>query len=269
MIVLFTHRDDLEHHGKSLAAFTSSLPEKMKGVLSDCGNRYLAFDNRVQSTSEKQAQVTELLMMIDQMVAVNEGRCYTYDVYKEFAEMICDRERKLKADLKRKQDEETRRIQAQVEKDTKNRLKEIEDKARKEEEKREMQARERERVCQREREQEKERKFERERIAWQRKVEDLERERERERQRQEQRQQDEIRRAQEQARAREKEQKEKKLPCGCHIICLEVYKHDFIRCDCGARWKCKRSGSDLLWDCVIKENVTFHNSITCNSMTIG
>ena len=214
MIVLFTHRDDLEQHGKSLAAFTSTLPEKMKRVLSHCGNRYLAFDNRVRSTSEKQTQVTQLLMMIDKMVASNGGRCYTNDVYKEFDQMLCDRERKLKAELKSKQDEETRRIRAEVEEVTQKRIKEIEEKAREEEEKREKQARERERVYQQEREQEKERERERERNAWQRKVEDLERERreqqqrekEWERKRQEQQQQDELRRAQEQqARAREME----------------------------------------------------------------
>ena len=125
MIVLFTHRDDLEQHGKSLAAFTSTLPEKMKRVLSHCGNRYLAFDNRVQSISENQAQVTELLVMIDKMVAANGGRCYTNDVYKEFERMNRDRERTLLAELKRKQDEETRRIRAQVEEETKKRLRDI------------------------------------------------------------------------------------------------------------------------------------------------
>ncbi|KAL7977864.1 hypothetical protein Chor_010816, partial [Crotalus horridus] len=61
MIVLFTQKDKLE--GRSLEKFTSF--QDQKKYLAECENRYLAFNNTAEG-EEREAQVAELMKMIDQ-----------------------------------------------------------------------------------------------------------------------------------------------------------------------------------------------------------
>ncbi len=124
-MILFTHRDDLEHHRRSVSDFVKTLPQKMKEVLSQCDNRYIAFNNRYRSDEERDAQVKDLFAMIDKVVSQNGGRCFTNDVYKDFEKMLVERENKLKEEMEKKKEEELRRIKLAVEEETRKRMEKI------------------------------------------------------------------------------------------------------------------------------------------------
>ena len=146
MLVLFTHRDDLEHHGRSIDTFVQTLPPKMKQVLQRCGNRYLAFNNRVASTAARDGQVNDLLKMIDRMVSQNGGRCFTNDVYKDFEKMIVARERKLKEKLERQKEKEMQMINERVQKEAQRQMQALQDKEREHQLQRDEADKERKRV---------------------------------------------------------------------------------------------------------------------------
>ncbi|XP_058579820.1 GTPase IMAP family member 7-like isoform X2 [Neofelis nebulosa] len=78
MIVLFTHKDNLEE--KSLSDFLADSDVKLRNIISKCGNRYCAFNNRA-SEAEKEAQVQELVELIEEMVQSNGGAYFTDAIY--------------------------------------------------------------------------------------------------------------------------------------------------------------------------------------------
>ena len=114
MLVLFTHRDDLEYHGRTVHTFVQTLPPKMKQLLQTCGNRYLAFNNRFRFVAERDAQVNDLLKMVDRIVSQNGGRCFTNDVYRNLEKMIVARERELKEKLEKQKQKEMQMTHVRV-----------------------------------------------------------------------------------------------------------------------------------------------------------
>ncbi|XP_065442729.1 GTPase IMAP family member 4-like isoform X2 [Chrysemys picta bellii] len=90
MIILFTRKEDLGK--KTLDEFLAKADEDLRRLIQTCGNRRLAFNNRAEGT-EKSAQVSELLKMIDAMVYGNcEQPCYTEEMFKEdklFLQRFC------------------------------------------------------------------------------------------------------------------------------------------------------------------------------------
>lgn len=80
MIILFTHKEDLE--GQSLDNFVDDAGEKLNNIVSQCGKRYLAFNNKA-AEAEQESQVQQLIDLIEDMVARN-GRAYFSDrIYKD------------------------------------------------------------------------------------------------------------------------------------------------------------------------------------------
>ncbi|XP_039208000.1 GTPase IMAP family member 9-like [Crotalus tigris] len=78
MILLFTRKDDLED--KSLDEFLSEGDASLLDQVSQCGYRYLAFNNKAQGT-EREIQVANLMTMIDELVQTNrDAPCYTQDM---------------------------------------------------------------------------------------------------------------------------------------------------------------------------------------------
>ncbi|XP_032090523.1 GTPase IMAP family member 9-like [Thamnophis elegans] len=78
MILLFTHKGDLE--GRSLEEVIPFLGEDLKGYIAACGNRILAFNNEAEG-EERDAQVAELMAMIDDLVERNgNAPCFTEDM---------------------------------------------------------------------------------------------------------------------------------------------------------------------------------------------
>ncbi|XP_060539195.1 uncharacterized protein LOC117657948 [Pantherophis guttatus] len=79
-ILLFTCKDGLE--GRSLENFISSRDKKVKEYIAECGNRCLAFNNEAEGV-EREAQVAEMMTMIDDLVEKNRyAPCYTEDMMK-------------------------------------------------------------------------------------------------------------------------------------------------------------------------------------------
>ncbi|XP_039374186.1 GTPase IMAP family member 7-like [Mauremys reevesii] len=84
MIFLFTRKEDL-NDGK-LSDYLEGVDSDLKKLIENCGNRYCAFNNKAEG-EEKNAQVSELIEMIDCMVEKNQGRCYINQMY-VFAETL-------------------------------------------------------------------------------------------------------------------------------------------------------------------------------------
>lgn len=74
-ILLFTRKEDLE--SKSVENFISGQKKSLKEYVAECGNRCLAFNNKAEG-AEREAQVAELMTMIDRLVETNrDAPCYT------------------------------------------------------------------------------------------------------------------------------------------------------------------------------------------------
>uniref|UniRef100_A0A0B8RQL3 GTPase IMAP family member 7-like n=1 Tax=Philothamnus irregularis TaxID=1899461 RepID=A0A0B8RQL3_9SAUR len=78
MIILFTRKDDL---GKqTLEEFLSTGDTDLQQQLAQCGHRYLAFNNNAKG-EEQEAQVAQLMKMIDELVEKNKyAPCYTEEM---------------------------------------------------------------------------------------------------------------------------------------------------------------------------------------------
>ncbi|XP_014643132.1 PREDICTED: GTPase IMAP family member 7-like [Ceratotherium simum simum] len=85
MIILFTHKDELED--QSLSDFIAAADVKLRNVIQECGNRYCAFNNRAEE-AEKEAQVQELVELVEKMVQNNGGAYFLDDIYKDAEERL-------------------------------------------------------------------------------------------------------------------------------------------------------------------------------------
>ncbi|XP_026550119.1 GTPase IMAP family member 7-like, partial [Notechis scutatus] len=80
MIILFTRKEDLE--GKTLEKFIAEGNSGLKEQVDQCGNRFLAFNNKAEG-AEREAQVGQLMAMIDTLVEKNRAApCYTEEMMK-------------------------------------------------------------------------------------------------------------------------------------------------------------------------------------------
>ncbi|XP_032955111.1 GTPase IMAP family member 7 [Rhinolophus ferrumequinum] len=94
MIVLFTGKDGLDD--QSLEGFVSESDEDLRNLVKECGDRCCAFNNRSKDEAEKEAQVQELVEMIDTMVKGNGGAYFSDDIYKDTEERLQRQEEVLK-----------------------------------------------------------------------------------------------------------------------------------------------------------------------------
>uniref|UniRef100_A0A8C3X3N9 GTPase, IMAP family member 7 n=1 Tax=Catagonus wagneri TaxID=51154 RepID=A0A8C3X3N9_9CETA len=87
MIVLFTRKEDLEDG--SLSDFVSDADENLRSIIKDCGDRYCAFSNCSRTgQAEKEAQVQELVALIERMVRNNGGAYFANSIYEEVSERL-------------------------------------------------------------------------------------------------------------------------------------------------------------------------------------
>ncbi|XP_058579845.1 GTPase IMAP family member 7-like [Neofelis nebulosa] len=93
MIVLFTGKDNLE--GQSLSDFLADADVKLKNIIRECGNRCCAFNNRA-SEAKKEAQVQQLVELIEEMVKRNRGAYFTDAIYEDTEKRLRQREEDLK-----------------------------------------------------------------------------------------------------------------------------------------------------------------------------
>ncbi|KAM7120684.1 GTPase IMAP family member 7-like [Molossus nigricans] len=89
MIILFTRKEELD--GRHLSSFVAGTEAQadLKRLAEECGNRYLAFSNRRDAAKpEKEAQVQELVELIEEMVQRNQGSHFSNEIYKDVGEKL-------------------------------------------------------------------------------------------------------------------------------------------------------------------------------------
>ncbi|KAK2096868.1 GTPase IMAP member 7 [Saguinus oedipus] len=95
MVILFTRKEELE--GQSLDDFIIEADVNLKSILKECGNRCCAFSNSSQtSEAQKEAQVKELVELVEKMVQCNKGAYFSDAIYKDTEERLKQREEVLR-----------------------------------------------------------------------------------------------------------------------------------------------------------------------------
>ncbi|XP_034307494.2 GTPase IMAP family member 4 isoform X2 [Magallana gigas] len=113
-IVLFTRKDDLDHHGKTLDDHLRTVPTSLKKILGQCDHRCIAFNNRAPSPA-RHDQVEDLLEMIDEILRQNHGECYTNDMYSEAENVMKQRQYQIEKKRERERERERKEIEREVE----------------------------------------------------------------------------------------------------------------------------------------------------------
>ncbi|XP_060236026.1 GTPase IMAP family member 9-like [Meriones unguiculatus] len=80
MIILFTNKDALED--QSLDSFLVKAGKKVNDIILQCGNRYLAFNNKADA-AEQENQVQQLVELIENMVDTNGGSYFSDHIYQD------------------------------------------------------------------------------------------------------------------------------------------------------------------------------------------
>nr|XP_014696598.2 GTPase IMAP family member 7-like [Equus asinus]XP_044622411.1 GTPase IMAP family member 7-like [Equus asinus]XP_044622412.1 GTPase IMAP family member 7-like [Equus asinus] len=80
MIILFTGKDQLED--QSLSDAIAEADVKLGNIIQECGGRCCAFNNKADK-AEKEAQVQELVELIENMVQKNRGAYFSDAIYKD------------------------------------------------------------------------------------------------------------------------------------------------------------------------------------------
>ncbi|XP_058929432.1 GTPase IMAP family member 7-like [Kogia breviceps] len=94
MVILFTRKEELEGH--SLSDFVRGADVNLRSILKECGDRCCTFGNRSTDQAEKEAQVRELVELIEKMVQNNQGAHFSDAIYKDIEEKLRAREAVLK-----------------------------------------------------------------------------------------------------------------------------------------------------------------------------
>ena len=91
MIILFTCRDELGD--QSLSDFLKDADVNLRSLLQECGDRCYAISNsRNTEQAEKEAQVQELVELIDKMVQNNQGAYFSDPIYKDIDQKLRQQE---------------------------------------------------------------------------------------------------------------------------------------------------------------------------------
>ncbi|XP_076088323.1 uncharacterized protein LOC143058765 [Mytilus galloprovincialis] len=116
MIVLFTMKDELDKHNQSIDQHVETVPNYLKTILSQCGNRYIAFNNDHVGQSNTE-QIDDFFEIVEKMCIENGGSCYTNEQYQE-----------VEAELQRRMQMEKEALENQMEKEKETVRNEVEDK---------------------------------------------------------------------------------------------------------------------------------------------
>ncbi|XP_007535891.2 GTPase IMAP family member 7-like isoform X2 [Erinaceus europaeus] len=92
LIILFTRKEELE--GREVSDFIKESSMKLQSFIKECDGRICAFSNKAEG-EEQEAQVQELLQLIEKMVKENRGAYFSDPIYKEVEERIKQQVEKL------------------------------------------------------------------------------------------------------------------------------------------------------------------------------
>ncbi|XP_053116891.1 uncharacterized protein LOC128329532 [Hemicordylus capensis] len=89
LILLFTHKDDLDQQGSDLNSFLKSADGELKELIEMAENRCIPFNNKAEGEAKSQ-QVRELIAMVDDLVTLN-GRnpIYTQEMFAKDSAWCC------------------------------------------------------------------------------------------------------------------------------------------------------------------------------------
>ena len=91
MIILFTRKEELED--QSLSNFLEGSDGNLQSLLQECGDCCCAFDSSKNTEqAEKEAQVQELVELIDKMVQNNQGAYFSDPIYKDIDQKLRQQE---------------------------------------------------------------------------------------------------------------------------------------------------------------------------------
>lgn len=94
LIILVTRKDDLDAEGVDLTDKFKTVSVELKALITKCGGRVIAFNNRLKGVQQN-AQVNELLLMILKNIKSNDGECYTNEMYIEAEKQMRKREEEM------------------------------------------------------------------------------------------------------------------------------------------------------------------------------
>lgn len=124
-IVLFTRKDELDSENVSLKSYLSNIPQKLRELIEKCDERIIAFNNKLKG-NESDAQVKELLEMIERNKSKHGGRFYTNEAYEEAEREIQKMEKELSIKMRKEAEEKLEALRKSGDKsDVKEKLKAI------------------------------------------------------------------------------------------------------------------------------------------------
>ncbi|XP_054449387.1 GTPase IMAP family member 7-like [Pteronotus mesoamericanus] len=94
MIILFTRKEDLK--GQDLSTFIATSQKCLKTIIAECELRCCTFENRDADEAKKEAQVQELVELIETMVQENGGAHFSDPLFEDTAEKLRRLEEALK-----------------------------------------------------------------------------------------------------------------------------------------------------------------------------
>ncbi|KAI7804108.1 putative early endosome antigen 1-like, partial [Triplophysa rosa] len=131
-IVLFTNGDKLED--ETIEDYVNvSKSEDLKKLIRDCGNRFLAFNNR---ETQDRSQVTRLINMIEEMKTTNHGRYFTNSMFEEAEMSIKKRMEEILKEKEREIQTKNEELKAKHEMEKENMMKRLEEEKRRADEER-------------------------------------------------------------------------------------------------------------------------------------
>ncbi|KAA0706366.1 GTPase IMAP family member 7 [Triplophysa tibetana] len=131
-IVLFTKGDDLEN--ESIEDYVrGSKSENFNKLITDCGNRFLVFNNR---ETQDRSQVTRLINMIEEMKTTNQCRYFTNSMFEEAELSIKKRMEEILKEKERDIQTQKEELKAKHEMEKDNMMKRLEEEKRRADEER-------------------------------------------------------------------------------------------------------------------------------------
>lgn len=121
-IILFPRKDELDEDGKDIFEHLESLPASIQAFIKKCGNRVIAFNNKLKGF-EQNAQVQELLSMILENIKKNDIGFYTNAMYEDTEKLIKKIEQEKIEKIKKEREEKTKEIELYVKKQYEAKLK--------------------------------------------------------------------------------------------------------------------------------------------------
>lgn len=113
VILIFTRKDDLDLQGKCIDDILTSAPPHLRSIVSECQNRYLAWNNNAND-EEKELQSKQLIDMIGDMVENNGGEYYHSEIFNETETVIQLREIEIRNEYELDYKQQVRKLRRQM-----------------------------------------------------------------------------------------------------------------------------------------------------------